>query len=128
MQPFTLPPLALQAAATVAAYRHEPWRGRTAKNGAQTLCRSRGAACSETRRPRTGTCTRGTVGASGTSSTSGTRGTRDDAPGAVRAPKSRETVTRGDGAAGRAKGGRGGGASAGSRAGTCSRAVVGARP
>ena len=94
------------------------------QNGAQTLGCSRGAACGETSSARTGTGTRGTCG------TSGTRCTRDDAPGAVRAPKGRETLASCDGAARGATGGRcgGAGASAGSRAGTCSRAVVGARP
>ena len=121
----TLPPLALQAA-VAAAYRHELRRSRTAINGAKALGRSGGAACGETSSPRTGTGTRGTSGSSGTSPS----GTRDDAPGAVRAPKSRETLARCNGAASRAAGGRCGsaGTSAGSRAGTCSRAVVGARP
>ena len=110
--------------AVAAAHRHDQRRSRTAKNGAQAVCRSGGTACCETRRPSTGTGTRRTRG------TSGTGGTRDDAPGTVRAPKSRETLARCDGAAGCATGGCGGGAgtSAGSRAGTCSRAVFGARP
>ena len=123
----TLPPLILQPAVTVAAYRHEQRRGRSAKNGAKAICRSGGTACCKTRRFSNGTSTRGTGGTSGTSP-SGSSGTRDDAPGAVRAPKGRETIAGGNGAAGRAAEWRCIGACTGSRAGTCSRAVVGARP
>ena len=76
-------------------------------NGAQEECCSRGTACSQTRGPRTGTGT-------GT----GTSSTANDAPRAVRAAKGRETLTRGDGTAGCATGGRSGGAGASGASGT----------
>ena len=95
-----------------------------AKNGAQAERCSRGTACSQTRGPRTG---------AGTST--GAHSTTNDAPGAVRTAKGRETLTRGDGAACGAAGWRSGGSgasgasgtSAGSRTCTSSRSVVGAR-